>query len=448
MTSKLQIKKDLELLAIKLGKFDAKAAQRLRDLCDAVDGTNTQTWAAVDIHKMIEPDMIIEQFRSTKGVDWIIGLLEWIRNVLIFAPLILTWYGISQAVAKYSDFVKANSRQAQQPFLYLWQQGFSTTSIPATMTLSQIAFWDFILLFIMLVCTFIVYFLSHVANIRRDQEASQLHNDLLHTLTQAALCLASLRITASNKPAGPTMVIDGIDQVAGRIEALVQQLTARFEQTIQQIMVQVQDERKRIEEMANRHDLKLDTLLKFKDDLLATAQNMERITKQIQFTNSALTKSIDELVTPAQELATGQKQLIQVSKDIALEVQNQVTAQQQVIKTQEKAVSTHEKSLKEQEKWTFELRNALNRLNVVIESAEKAALSIGTITKQQGDLLKDIQAERTIQKDYTNKLIEVSQNTHDTVIKIDTNASLLNNIAVELEQINRSLAAVRTIRMP
>jgi hypothetical protein len=52
------------------------------------------------------------------------AILEVIRNVLVFAPIAVTWMGLSLAAAAYADMIAAKPELVSQPFLLLWQTGF------------------------------------------------------------------------------------------------------------------------------------------------------------------------------------------------------------------------------------------------------------------------------------------------------------------------------------
>src|SRR5947208_15470632 len=110
------VRTNLEAIANRVAATDEKAALRLRTLSRAVGGGSyADAWAASDVHQLIEPDQIIERFRNQHAKERVITLLEWIRNSLIFAPLVVTWYGISQAADMYTALIKASPDQITQP---------------------------------------------------------------------------------------------------------------------------------------------------------------------------------------------------------------------------------------------------------------------------------------------------------------------------------------------
>src|SRR5260370_10901670 len=133
---------------------DPDAADRLHLLGEAVEKMNlsAQAWAHSDISKVIDPDSIVEHYRQRHATvpGCLLEMIEAARNICIFVPIIVTWQGISQATAKYSDYISAalakhDETQLSQPFLYLWHQGFGKR-LPAWLTLSNVALIDVIVL--------------------------------------------------------------------------------------------------------------------------------------------------------------------------------------------------------------------------------------------------------------------------------------------------------------
>ena len=118
-------------LANEIRNNNSGGARRLDLLAKAIVNGNTNeadTWTSVDIHSVIDPDSIVEQYRRQHTRNKFIDILEVVRNMLIFGPILVTWLGISQASAAYnellSELLKSHPDQVSQPFLYLWQQGF------------------------------------------------------------------------------------------------------------------------------------------------------------------------------------------------------------------------------------------------------------------------------------------------------------------------------------
>lgn len=189
------VRNSLVTLAKKIESTDYAAAVRLRLLGDAVEGgPYAKGWGASDIYKLINPDLIVERYRSQHAStrDWLVEVLELARNVFIFVPIIITWLGISQATSKYHELLSQCLNkcpdQVSQPFLYLWEQGFGGR-LPDVLRLSTVGLIDATILAIIFTLTFIVTLLSNANSREQDLRAQRLHGDLVHAIAGASLCL-------------------------------------------------------------------------------------------------------------------------------------------------------------------------------------------------------------------------------------------------------------------
>lgn len=113
----------------------AEALQRLADeatarepslgtvlarLADAVrEGRTTEAAAYTGA---VDPRGLAELLASKHSRLW--AVLEVIRNVLVFAPIAVTWFGLSVAATAYAELLSARPDLVSRPFLLLWQEGF------------------------------------------------------------------------------------------------------------------------------------------------------------------------------------------------------------------------------------------------------------------------------------------------------------------------------------
>src|SRR5258707_4430804 len=99
-------RRKIEIVASKIEKVNPTAAARLMRLSGAIGrapDSMPEAWAATNVQQMIDVHTIAAQMRAKDTPSRALRALEWIRNVLIFLPLALTWYGISQAVSSYAS---------------------------------------------------------------------------------------------------------------------------------------------------------------------------------------------------------------------------------------------------------------------------------------------------------------------------------------------------------
>ncbi len=70
----------------------------------------------------VDPRGLAELLASKHSRLW--AVLEVIRNVLVFAPIAVTWFGLSVAATAYAELLSARPDLVSRPFLLLWQEGF------------------------------------------------------------------------------------------------------------------------------------------------------------------------------------------------------------------------------------------------------------------------------------------------------------------------------------
>jgi hypothetical protein len=109
---------------------------------------NLQIWAAMN------PVEYLPQPEITDGIAiarWT-RLLILIRNVLVFAPVALTWAAVGQATSAFSRYVDENGADVVN-FLDFWENGYGY--LGSEWQISHVAFLDFIIIMIVIVLTLI-----------------------------------------------------------------------------------------------------------------------------------------------------------------------------------------------------------------------------------------------------------------------------------------------------
>lgn len=83
----------------------------------------------------------------------IIDNLTVLRNVLVFAPVALTWAAVGQATTAFEKYTAANDG-AVVNFLEFWQNGYGV--LDAKWRISEVARFDFILILIVIILTLFI----------------------------------------------------------------------------------------------------------------------------------------------------------------------------------------------------------------------------------------------------------------------------------------------------
>ncbi|GAC1629775.1 MAG: hypothetical protein NVS4B7_18430 [Ktedonobacteraceae bacterium] len=389
---------------------------------------------------MIDPEGIIERFRNEQTRGRLINFMELIRNTLILAPIMITWFGISQATQQYdvllSQYLHDNSHNVDQPFLYLWQEGFGGR-LPPFLTLSSIALFDAGLLFLILVLTFFTFYLDQQNTAHSERETLQLRGELMHALTGASLLLVGKR-----KPE-PLTAGDNLEVVAqkydkmtretnARFEGMVQQVLAQFNAMTRQVLDQFTDTTKKITTQFADVSRKMDTQLQAGNTYLTTlntfvngfqvlSQGMQSAAQNLKDTNNSLTTSINGLVVPAKEMAEQQKKPSESVKDSAVLLQSSA------------------KSLSEfgrkQDVLAQDMRDTLDNIIMAVQKATQLASSVGNFTVQQGQFLKQLELERDAQRQLATLMSSASTEVKDALDAIKVSGTSMRAIAHDMKDI-------------
>jgi hypothetical protein len=109
---------------------------------------NLQIWAAMN------PVEYLPQPEITEGIAiarWV-RLLTLIRNVLVFAPVALTWAAVGQATSAFSRYVDENGADVVN-FLDFWENGYGY--LGTEWQISKVAFLDFLIILGVIILTLI-----------------------------------------------------------------------------------------------------------------------------------------------------------------------------------------------------------------------------------------------------------------------------------------------------
>lgn len=423
--SKLSIQQDLESLAIRLdGMREGATAERLRELGNAVlNGANAEGWSAVDIYQVIDSDAVAARYRERAILTKWVEILEWLRNALIFTPLLVTWYSISQAVNKYNELINllknvkdpAIAAQASLPFLYLWQQQFQVPGVqieplPTWFTLSSLATADFILLAFVLFLTIVVFWGYSFSNTARDRHARELRDEIKDLLGQATLLLRNKGAQSDN-----------------------------FAVVARQMMAQMEAERKRLDELAQKREKEFGDLAAFTQGVASVSQQMTTAANAIQQTLGSLNHSIHALVGPAGEIADQQRQLLGAAGNAVQQLQNVA----QTVTGQMQGVSqTLTDLVTKQDTWGQTFTQAQDRLESLTVKIGQTTGDIGKFSRAQEDFLNHLNADRQFQQQIAQHLSSATIGLRDFIVQLKDTETNLRGMAAEMTRLNQIYAVL------
>ena len=131
----------------------------------------------------VDPRGLAEVLVFSRSAIW--GFVEVARNVLVFAPIAVTWYGLSIATDAYAKLLSDKPDLVTRPFLLLWQEGFE--GLVGFLRFSTLAIIDASLIGLLIVLSLLIHFRIDVRDVamrtRVLLKESEIRGLLAHTLS-------------------------------------------------------------------------------------------------------------------------------------------------------------------------------------------------------------------------------------------------------------------------
>ena len=145
----------------------------LSGLLDAAESKkNLHVWAELDpLDYLPHPEA-----RGTFSKERLVRILTVVRNVLVFAPVALTWAAVSAATTGFSLYIKDNGADVVN-FLDFWQNGYGI--LAEEWKIGNVARLDFIIVVIVIALTLYVSQAGHTSDALREKEEAQIDQERL-----------------------------------------------------------------------------------------------------------------------------------------------------------------------------------------------------------------------------------------------------------------------------
>lgn len=188
-TERQRVAEEVRELAAEVLTHDSAIAVLLERLADAVQlgrQDDARAYAAA-----LDPRATAEVITARRSPIW--GFLEVARNVLVFAPIALTWFGLSTATDAYAKLLAVRPELGDRPFLLLWEQGFM--GVGNTIVFSVMAAIDASLIGLLIILSLAIHVRADVrdASTRANSllKESQIRVTIAHATSVAASGLGS-----------------------------------------------------------------------------------------------------------------------------------------------------------------------------------------------------------------------------------------------------------------
>ena len=185
---------------------NVKSDPFLKNLVESLEtGKNLHIWAELNPLEYLPHPEALGHLRKQS----LARIFTIIRNVLVFAPVALTWAAVSEATTAFAKYTTENANSVAN-FLDFWQNGYGY--LASHWKIGHVAQLDFVIILVVIILTLYVSLASHQVNTSRILEEQKLDQE------RAALALEiTLEIHDKKKITAVTMN----QSLAGSISRLV-----------------------------------------------------------------------------------------------------------------------------------------------------------------------------------------------------------------------------------
>ena len=134
---------------------------------DIREDVRLENWSAFALEDLMRPPRYSEvNSRWSKIGDYVVL----VRNTLLFIPVLITWYALSGASGSYNSYLEltknsiitqSNTSGSPDTFLQIW----STQSIVGYWTLEHVAFWDAVVILLLVALTITEWYFRRQAKL-------------------------------------------------------------------------------------------------------------------------------------------------------------------------------------------------------------------------------------------------------------------------------------------
>ncbi len=275
---------EIEEMAGNIAPIDQKAAERLTDLSQSLEGEEARLrWADVDFRRAFNTESIALAYavkRSGGYVPRIVDRVDKIRNVMVLLPILLTWFALFEASRNYRAYIEANPDQINKPFLLLWEQGFGGTASFLSPRFSSVALLDAFIILIIILLTFY----SHGRRDEREEEIQKTAN-LFQTELDNILAEATVAL-APDRAGRPAMLARSVERLA-----------SRFDNASQELLVRLKSEHDRLASIANRREKEIADFGLFASSMRSGAEESHRLLLDLRQVSTGLQQTLEDLTS-------------------------------------------------------------------------------------------------------------------------------------------------------
>lgn len=278
------VAQSLQRMAETLASIDERASARMEALSRAIatdDGR--QRWAEVDLRRAFNTEHLAYAYALKKEGGYAhstIATADRIRNILVLAPILLTWFALAEASRAYAAFIAENPDEVRQPFLLLWERGFGGHASALAPSFSTVALIDAVIIAAIIALTFYAHGRREAREDAVEKTALAFQTDLDNVLAEASVVLA---VDRGSRPA----------LLARNVDRLVE----RFDQNSQELLTRLRVEHDRLEQLAGRREREFADFGVFASGMRAGAEETHRLLVELRQVSTGLQAALEDLTS-------------------------------------------------------------------------------------------------------------------------------------------------------
>lgn len=288
---------ELAGMAASIGEVDPRASERLRDLADSVGTDDGRLrWADVDLRRAFNTEHLAHAYAvrreggyTPKSVDQ----ADKIRNVLVLAPILLTWFALFEASRSYNRYITAHPDDIRLPFLLLWQRGFGGESGILATSFSTVAIID------ALIIAFIIA-LTYYSHGRREEHEDSISTTAMSFQVSLDNVLAEATVALAPDRAGrPAMLARSVDRMADR-----------FDVNSQELLTRLKVEHDRLDAISMRREKEFSDFGVFASGMRAGAEETHKLLLDLRQVSGNLQHTLEDMTTEVGAAGDQQRSLL------------------------------------------------------------------------------------------------------------------------------------------